>query len=44
MSFLSAACDQLYWVLVKGLNLSYQNKETLLFTMDPYHGDLNSAP
>ena len=31
-------------VLVKGVDLSYHNKETLLFTLlfiiDPYHGDL----
>ena len=29
------------WVLVKGLNLSYHNKETILFTIDPYCGNLN---
>ena len=27
----------LNWVLVKGLNLSYPNKEARLFTMDPYY-------
>ena len=30
-----------YWVLVKGFNLSYQNKETILFTIDPHYGNLN---
>ena len=29
------------WVLVYGLNLSYRNKETILFTIDPYYGNLN---
>ena len=29
------------WGLVKGLNLSYYNKETILFTIDPYYGNLN---
>ena len=29
------------WVLVKGFNLSYHNKETILFTTDPYYGNLN---
>ena len=29
------------WVLeVKGFSLSYHNKETLLFTIDPYYGNL----
>ena len=34
------------WVLVKGFNLSYHNKGTLLllFTIDPYYGSLNEAP
>ena len=27
--------------LVKGINLSYHNKETVLFTIDPYYGNLN---
>ena len=27
-----------------GVNLSYHNKETLLFTIDPYHGNLNWNP
>ena len=31
------------WVLVKGINLSYQNKETILFTMDPYYGSLKKT-
>ena len=30
-----------YWVIVKGFNLSYQNRETILFTIDPYYGNLN---
>ena len=25
------------WVLVKGLNLSYYNQETILLTVDPYY-------
>ena len=29
------------WVLVKGFNLSYQNKETILFTIDPPYGKLD---
>ena len=29
------------WVLVQGLNLSYHNKETIIFTIDPYSGILN---
>ena len=29
------------WALVKGFNLSYYNKETILFTVDPYNGNLN---
>ena len=30
------------WVLVKGFSLlSYQYEETLLFTIDPYFGNLN---
>ena len=31
----------LSWVLVKGLNLSYHNKETIFFTTDPYYGNFN---
>ena len=31
-----------FWDPVKGLNLSYHNTETLLFTrVDPYYGNLN---
>ena len=30
-----------YWALVKGLKLSYHNKETICCTMDPYYGNLN---
>ena len=26
---------------VKGFNLSYHNKETISFTIDPYYGNLN---
>ena len=33
--------DSPNWVLVKGFNLSYYNKETILFTIDPYYGNLN---
>ena len=29
------------WVLVKGFNLGYHNKETILFTIGPYSGNLN---
>ena len=29
-----------FWVLVKGFHLNYHNKETLLFTLDPYSGIL----
>ena len=32
------------WVLVKGFNVSYQNKGTMLFTIDPYYGNLNLKP
>ena len=32
------------WVLVKGFNLSYHNKETILFTIDPHYGNLNKLP
>ena len=35
---------RVYWVLVKGFNLSYDNKETALFTMDPYFGNLYLGP
>ena len=28
------------WVLVKGFHLSYQNKEAIVFTRDPYYGNL----
>ena len=31
-----------YWVLVKGLNLSSQKKETILFIIDPLYGNLIS--
>ena len=31
-------------VLVKGLNLGYHNKETMLFAIDPYYGDLIQSP
>ena len=27
--------------LVRGFNLSYHNKETILFTLDPHYGNLN---
>ena len=29
------------WVPVRGLNLSCHNKEAILFTVDPYDGNLN---
>ena len=32
------------WVLVKGFHLSYHKKETVLFTIDPYYGNLNYIP
>ena len=33
------------WVLVKGINLSCYNKATIiLFTVDPYYGDLSCIP
>ena len=31
------------WVLVKGFNLSYNDKDTILFTMDPDYGNLMEA-
>ena len=31
----------MHWVLAKGFNLSYHNKETILLTIDPYYGNLN---
>ena len=31
-------CD---WALVRGFNLNYHNKETILFTIDLYYGNLN---
>ena len=34
----------LTWVLVTELNLSYHNKEAPVFTLDPYHGNLNPRP
>ena len=34
----------LIWILVKGFKLSYDNKETILFTIDPYYGNLNETP
>ena len=30
-----------YWVLAKGFNLRYHHKETILFTIDTYYGNLN---
>ena len=34
-----------FWVLVKGFNLSYHTEEALLFTfLDPYSGILDSTP
>ena len=29
------------WVLVRGLDLSYHKRETILFIIDPYYGNLN---
>ena len=37
---LSLSNTLLVRVLVKGLNLSYHNKETILFTIDPEYGNL----
>ena len=31
-------------VLVTEFNLSYHNRETILFTIDPYCGNLNLKP
>ena len=31
-------------VLVEGFNLSCHNQETILFTIDPYYGNLNLNP
>ena len=28
-----------FWVLVKGFNLNYHNKATMLYTIDPYYGN-----
>ena len=28
------------WVLIEGFILSYYNKEAILFTVDPYYGNL----
>ena len=28
------------WVLVTGFHLSYHNKDTILFAIDPYYGNL----
>ena len=33
-----------YWVLVKGVYLSYHNKETIVSTIDPHNGNLNTIP
>ena len=30
----------LLWALVKGSNLRYYNRETILSTIDPYYGNL----
>ena len=32
------------WALVKGFHLSYHNKETIVFTIDPQYGNLNKNP
>ena len=34
---------ELYWVLVKGFNLSYHTKETILFTIGPHCGNSNQT-
>ena len=34
----------IYWVPVKEFNLSYHNKETLLFSLGPYYRNLNQIP
>ena len=36
--------DSEAWLLVKGFNLHDHNKETILFTIDPYYGNLKKIP
>ena len=36
-----AQCRFGYGVLVKGVSLSYHNKETKIFTIDSYYDNLN---
>ena len=40
----TSAPSKVTWVLVKGCNLSGHYKETILFTIVPYDGNLNSIP
>ena len=35
------ALESPYWVLVRGSNSSYHNKEAGLLTIDPYYGNLS---
>ena len=37
-------CRKLPGLLLKAFYLSYHNKETILFTIDPYYGNLNYIP
>ena len=32
-------CPQDNWILVKGFDLGYHNKETIVFTIAPYYGN-----
>ena len=34
----------LSWLLVEGFSLSYHHQQPILFTIDPYHGNLNYIP
>ena len=36
--------SRVYWVLVQGCSLSCYNKETVVFTIDPYIMTLNPKP
>ena len=35
---------RLYWAPVEGFSLSYHNKETTLFIIDPCYGSFNEIP
>ena len=36
--------DFIIWVLARGCNLSYHSKESILFTVDPHGGNINTGP